>query len=39
MYLSNDIPNELAGDVTQRPKDIKIQSPHVVMLFYGSNTF
>lgn len=31
MYLSNDIPNKLAGDVTQRPKDIKIQSPHVVL--------
>lgn len=31
MYLSNDIPNKLARDVTQRPKDIKIQSPHVVL--------
>lgn len=31
IYLSNDIPNKLAGGVTQRPKNIKIQSPHVVL--------
>lgn len=28
--FSNDIPNKLAGDVTQGPQDIKIQPPHVV---------
>lgn len=31
IYLSNDLPNKLAGGVTQRPKDIKIESPHTVL--------